>query len=98
MVWYDWYWKGYDLAENAAFTVPILPPGVDRSAITGIGQPVTAHGKTLQWALEINGTERHFAASIAAKTPGRVLHPAVTLLSPATVSTPGVVTAPTSYP
>ena len=98
VVWYDWYWKGYDLAENAAFTVPILPPGVDRSAITGIGRPVTAHGKTLQWTLQIDGKERYFAASIANKTPGTVLQPAVTLLSPATVSTPEVVTAPTSYP
>lgn len=66
VVWWDIFWKGYDLVSDEVFTVPIVPPGWDASMIKSVG-PVKAKGRQLSWTLERDGGTYYFIASVAEK-------------------------------
>lgn len=66
LVWWDFYWKGYYLATNAIFTIPVIPPGWDVSMIKSIG-PITVRGTQLFWSLEGDEKTHYFTATVAKK-------------------------------
>lgn len=66
VVWWDVFWKGYDLSSSEQFTIPILPIGWDASTVKSVG-PVTVRGKQLSWTVEANSTTYYFTASIVKK-------------------------------
>jgi hypothetical protein len=66
VVWWDVFWKGYDLTRDALFTIPVVPPGWENVPIHKDG-PVTAMGNQLYWLLEVNGEEYYFTAPVIPK-------------------------------
>jgi hypothetical protein len=102
VVWWDVFWKGYDLTREALFTIPIIPPGWDNNSVQRDG-PVTALGNTLHWSLTVDGTPHYFTASLVPKGQGpQVTHAVPTpqrkpAVSPVAV-TPTPVPLPTAYP
>lgn len=87
VAWWDVFWKGYDLAQDALFTIPVVPPGWDVASIKSVG-PVEARGRQLFWTLEVNGQTHRFTAPLV----DRVSTP-----QPAS-TTPTATAVPTTYP
>lgn len=66
VVWWDVFWKGYNLESNELFTIPVLPDGWDPATIERVG-PVFVEGNQLWWSLERNGSVHHFSAVVVKK-------------------------------
>jgi hypothetical protein len=90
VVWWDGFWRGYDLTHDALFTIPVVPPGWNVDSIRGAG-PVTVRGRQIFWVLDVNGQARHFTASVVERGP--------TTPEPTyEVPVPTTTVEPTSYP
>ncbi len=63
MVWWDNLWRGYDLKQEAVFTVPIIPTGWENAPVEYV-IPVTVRDDQLFWSLKINGRLYHLTAPI----------------------------------
>lgn len=63
VVWWDRYWHGYDLKQDALFTITIIPPGWENLDVR-LARPVTVQDDRLYWALEVNDEVYHFTAPI----------------------------------
>lgn len=63
IVWWDRFWHGYDLRQDALFTIPTVPPGWENVPVQP-AEPVTVRDDQLYWALSVNGHVYHFTAPI----------------------------------
>lgn len=63
VVWLDGYYKGYDLRQQALFTIPIVPPGWENLAISGV-EPVTVANEHISWGLILGNKVHRFTASL----------------------------------
>lgn len=63
VVWLDSYYKGYDLQQQALFTIPLVPPGWENLAISGI-EPVTVTNEHISWGLILGNKVHRFTASL----------------------------------
>jgi hypothetical protein len=65
VIWRNYFWQGYDVARDAYFTIPVIPPGWENVSIHTTSQ-VTARDHQLYWSLEVNvnGQEYYFTAPV----------------------------------
>ena len=63
VVWWDRFWHGYDLQQDATFTIPTVPPGWENISVQP-ASPVTVKDDQLYWALEVNREVYRFTAPI----------------------------------
>lgn len=63
VVWFDKFWRGYDLQQDALFTIPTVPPGWENVSVQP-ASPVTVKDDQLYWALSVNDKVYHFTAPI----------------------------------
>jgi len=63
VVWWDRFWHGYDLQQDALFTIPTVPPGWENISVQP-ANPVTIKNDQLYWALSVNGEVYRFTAPI----------------------------------
>lgn len=62
VVWRDRFWKGYDLARDALFTPPWVPPGMEKAQGS---YRLSAGDSTIQWTyFGDDGTLRYFIAPV----------------------------------
>jgi hypothetical protein len=63
VVWWDRFWHGCDLQQNALFTIPTVPPGWENISVKP-ASPVTVKDDRLYWALSVNDEVYRFTAPI----------------------------------
>jgi hypothetical protein len=63
VLWRTDFWQGYDLNQDAYFSIPMFPPGWENIQIEKIGPVVASQGR-LYWSLTANGKEHYFTAPI----------------------------------
>ncbi|MDY7080399.1 MAG: hypothetical protein SXV54_26260 [Chloroflexota bacterium] len=63
VVWFDKFWRGYDLEQDVLFTIPTVPPGWENISVQP-ASPVTVKDNQLYWALEVNDEVYRFTAPI----------------------------------
>jgi hypothetical protein len=63
VVWWDRFWRGYDLSQDELFTIPIVPPGWDNVPVR-LRRLVTVRDDQLYWALEVDGQVYRLTAPI----------------------------------
>ena len=63
VVWFDKFWRGYDLEQDALFTIPTVPPGWENISVQP-ASPVTVENNQLYWSLEVGDKVYRFAAPI----------------------------------
>jgi len=63
VVWWDKFWRGYDLQQDALFTIPTVPPGWENISVQP-ANPVTVKDDRLYWALSVNGEVYRFTAPV----------------------------------
>ncbi len=63
VVWWDGFWHGYDLQQDALFTIPTVPPGWENISVQP-ASPVTVKDDRLYWALSVNDEVYRFTAPI----------------------------------
>jgi len=63
VVWWDGFWHGYDLQQDALFTIPSVPPGWENISVKP-ASPVTIKDDRLYWALSVNGEVYRFTAPV----------------------------------
>lgn len=100
VVWWDVFWKGYDLERGALFTIPVIPVGWENVSVQKAG-PVLAKGNQLHWTLQVNGKDHYFTAPIVPKGQGpQATHliPTPVLKLTVSVPTPTPITLSTAYP
>jgi hypothetical protein len=102
VVWRNETWWGYDLTQDALFTIPVVPPGWENVPVEKVG-PVTVKANQLYWSLEVNGQTHSFTALVVPQGKGGL--PADTIPTPhrkptlsPIASTPTPVPLPTAYP
>jgi hypothetical protein len=98
LLWRDGFWQGYDLQQDAYFTIPVIPPGWENVPLQGVSL-VTAKGNALYWSLTVDDETHYFTAPIVPKgaQPTHLVptpHRKLTLVAP----TPTPVAVSTAYP
>ncbi len=63
VVWWDRFWRGYDLQQDAVFTIPVIPPGWGNVPVQP-GGPVTIKDNNLYWSLKVDDQVYHFTAPV----------------------------------
>lgn len=63
VVWWDEYWKGYDMKSNAIFTIPTVPPGWENMPVNNISR-VTVKDDRLYWSFDLGGRTYNLTAPI----------------------------------
>lgn len=63
VVWFDKFWRGYDLQQDTLFTIPTVPPGWESVSVQP-ASPVTVKDDRLYWALSVNDKVYRFTAPI----------------------------------
>lgn len=64
VVWKTDFWQGYDLSQDAYFTIPIVPPVLVGSLFDDVGAVVPWEGQ-LYWSITpLGSTERYFTAPV----------------------------------
>ncbi|HNT78638.1 MAG TPA: hypothetical protein PKH77_26815 [Anaerolineae bacterium] len=63
IVWWDKFWHGYDLQQDALFTIPTIPLGWENISVQP-ARPVTIKDDHLYWSLKVNEEIYHFTAPI----------------------------------
>ncbi len=63
VLWRSDFWQGYDLSQDAYFSISLIPPGWENIQIEKVG-PVAASQGRLYWLLTANGKEHYFTAPI----------------------------------
>ncbi len=63
VVWWDRFWRGYDLRQDELFTIPTVPPGWDNVSVQP-AEMVTVQDDQLYWALEVDDQIYHFTAPV----------------------------------
>jgi len=63
VVWGDKFWRGYDLQQDALFTIPTIPPGWE-NVPTQPAETVTVRDDRLYWALSVNDEVYRFTAPV----------------------------------
>jgi hypothetical protein len=66
VLWLRDFWQGYDLSQDAYFSIPIIPTGWERIRIEKISS-VVASRRWLYWSLTVSGRAHYFAAPIIPK-------------------------------
>jgi hypothetical protein len=69
VVWkWDYAWKGYDLSNDALFTIPETPPiqGLENVKVLDI----LPHERSIIWIVEAFWGKRAYSASVVEKVPG----------------------------
>lgn len=98
VVWWDGFWKGYDLKHEAVFTIPVLPPGWENVGVQQIG-PVTAKGSQLYWSLKVNNQDYYFTAPVMpAEEKTGAVSPLPTPIGAPTRIPLGIQAVPTALP
>jgi len=99
VLWRNDGWWGYDLTQEALFTIPVVPPGWENVPVEKVG-PVMAKGNQLYWSLEGNGQTHYFSAMVVPKGKGvQPTRPAPTQQrKPTEIASPTPVPLTTAYP
>jgi len=63
VVWQDEHWKGYDLKQDALFTIPLVPPGWEKLPVQ-LANTVTVMNDRLYWALKAKDKVYYLTAPI----------------------------------
>jgi hypothetical protein len=63
VVWWDKFWQGYDLEQDALFTIPTIPRGWENVS-TQPYSPVKVRGDQLYWSLTVGDQVYRFTAPI----------------------------------
>jgi len=63
VIWFDKFWRGYDLEQDTLFTIPTIPPGWENISVQP-ASPMTVEDNQLYWTLEINDEVYRFTAPI----------------------------------
>lgn len=65
-VWQTRYWQGYDLRQDAYFSIPVIPPGWENVPVEKVS-PVMASEGQLYWSLTVMGQAHYFSAPVVPK-------------------------------
>jgi hypothetical protein len=63
VIWWDMFWKGYDLGQDALFTIPTVPPGWENVPAQSY-VPMKVRDEQLYWSLTVSDRVYRFTAPI----------------------------------
>lgn len=63
VIWWDSFWQGYDLQQDALFTIPVIPSGWENVPIQFCTE-VTVKDSQLYWGLSVNDKIYYFRSPI----------------------------------